>query len=701
MTLDSSNPTLTVRHTGQVFLLGHSPVTIGGQEDCTIVLADPEVSPLHAIISWQGGAHMVADAGSAKGTYLDGRRLRGAQPLRNGSVLRAGNTLFDVQIPPARGTDAGLPQARPAAAAGQPAAGVPGTAGAGVWEAEGSGAPGQAAAPGEATARGQGRPSTGVIIGLIAGAFVGVCLLAAAIFFLLDPKRGGPNVTLKSPKENAQVALGVPIAIQASATGAKDITRLELSVDGTVVGSSVSTNADGQSSLTAELSWAFDRAGPHTVAATGYTAGDRSGTTVTHQVTVVDGSATITPAPSTPGAETPTATETPIGTETPTPSPTPTATPEMLPLPAIEFFRATPETIGGGECATLEWGQVTYAVAATIDHGIGGVATPGSQVVCPAETTRYTMSASGPGGVTVLTVTVTVLAGQPDLVIDSVSFDPMPPVQGSDTQVRIVFRNAGSAAASAFGWEWQAGSTGSFSGMVEGGLGSGESTTADLTWRPDAAYTELLTIARVDTGNRVIESNEGNNELRQTIQVSAAGSTVVLRGEWSLDGYVTRGQGAYPAGEIRVGSEGESIHRGFLSFDLRAIPAGVSVTDVGLRFYQLDYTGRPYQQLGNLTLTVVDYGPSLDAGDFDVVGLGPLPLDRQNRPGSWYEVSSGSIGQWLEWARNAGLERLQFRLQFEDEANGGGEASYIRVEAGDNSLGTGNVPELVVSYLGQ
>ncbi|HNS52937.1 MAG TPA: CARDB domain-containing protein [Anaerolineae bacterium] len=695
MTLDSSNPTLTVRHTGQVFLLGHAPVTIGGQEECTIVLADPEVSPLHAIISWQGGGHMVADAGSAKGTYLDGRRLRGAQPLRNGSVLRTGDTFFDVQIPLAKGAGAGLAPARPTAA------GSAGTAGAGEWEMTGTGATDEPAAPGGATAARQGRPTTGVIIGLIAGAFVGVCLLAAAIFFLLDPKRGGPNVTLKSPKEDAQVTLGVPVSIQASATGAKDITRLELGVDGTVVGSSVSTDAGGQSSLKAELSWIFDRAGPHTVTATVYTAGDRSGTSVTHQVTVVDGSGAGTPAPPTPGTETPTATPTPTGTETPTPSPTPTATPDTLPLPVIEFFRAAPETIGSGECATLEWGQVAYAVAATIDHGIGGVATPGSQVVCPADTTLYTMSASGPGGVTTQSVTVTVLAGQPDLVIDSVSFDPYPPVQGRDTQVRIVLRNAGSGAASAFGWEWQAGSSGFFSGMVEGGLASGGSTTASLTWRPDAAYTELLTVARVDAGNAVAESNEANNELRQTIEVSAAGVTIVLPGEAGLDGYVTRDQGAYPAGEVRVGSEGASAHRGFLSFDLRAIPLGVSITDVRLRFYQLDYTGRPYQRLGSLTLTLVDYGPSLDVGDFDALGVGPLPLGKQNQPGSWYEVSSGALGQWLELARNAGLERLQFRLRFEEEAGGGDEPSYIRVEAGDNSLGTGNVPELVVSYSGQ
>ncbi len=663
----TQGPTLTVRHTGQVFPLGRSPVTIGGQEDNTIVLGDPEVAPLHAIVSWQGGIYTVVDAGSAKGTYLDGRRVRGPRPLPDGSVLRIGNTLFDVRILPAAGASAPVREMRPSAP--EPVAGSRG-----------------------------GRPSRGMLIGLFAGGFVVVCLLAAAVFFLLDPSRGGPNVALQSPGQGAQVALGEQIVLKASATGARDITRLELSVDGNVVGSAESVSASGQATLTASQPWVFDRAGPHTVTATAYTAGDRSGKSVTRDVTVVDGSGGSTPSPATPGTETPTATPSPTGTETPTPTPTPTGTPEMLPLPVIEFFLAEPETIDLGQCATLEWGQVSYAVAATINNGIGGVATPGSLEVCPTEATRYVMTASGPGGVSTLEVIVEVDLGQPDLVVDGMAFSPYPPVRGGDTLVEIRIRNAGNAAAGAFGWSWQAGSSSPMLGAVPGGLGAGASETVSLTWRPEGAYTELITVARVDTGNGVAESDETNNELRQTIQVVAPSTTVVLRGVASLDGYVTGGQGAFPEGEIRTGNEGEAVHRGFLSFDLQGVPVGATVESAQLRFYQVNVIGKPYQKLGSLWLTLVDYGSSLDASDFDTLGLGAMSLPRENRPGSWYDVSDATLRGWVEQARSAGRASFQLRLQFEVETDGDGEPDYCQVEAGDNSLGTGNVPELTITY---
>jgi hypothetical protein len=35
----------------------------------------------------------------------------------------------------------------------------------------------------------------------------------------------------------------------------------------------------------------------------------------------------------------------------------------------------------------LEWGKVDNATSATIDQGVGGVGTPGSQEVCPGTTT--------------------------------------------------------------------------------------------------------------------------------------------------------------------------------------------------------------------------------------------------------------------------------------------------------------------------
>jgi hypothetical protein len=371
-------------------------------------------------------------------------------------------------------------------------------------------------------------------------------------------------------------------------------------------------------------------------------------------------------------------------------------------MPVIEFFRADPGTINMGECSTLQWGQVADAVAATIDHGIGGVGTPGSQLVCPTETTGYVMTASGPGGVVTASTTVTVRAGQPDLAVESISFSPNPPVQGKDTEVRIEIRNTGNAAAGPFAWQWQPGSADPIPGSLPSGLGAGASTVVSLTWRPDSPHTELVTVARVDVGNVIAESDETNNELQETIQVvPPSTTTVTLKGQADLDGYVIGGQGAFASDEIRVGNISpaeEWVCRGFLSFGLVEIPANASIQSVELRFFQVSIVGEPYARLGDLLLKHVDYGPSLDISDFDVTELGSAVLRSVTVPGTWYTVSAAALSSWLDQDRSAGRSWTQLRLQFTTEKDGDVLADYIRVESGDNSLGTGNVPELIVTY---
>ena len=87
-----SGPALVVQHTGQVYPLTQATITIGRQADNAIVLADQQVSRHHASLSWQGGTYVVQDLGSANGTFINDRQISGLQRLRNGDVLRLGNT---------------------------------------------------------------------------------------------------------------------------------------------------------------------------------------------------------------------------------------------------------------------------------------------------------------------------------------------------------------------------------------------------------------------------------------------------------------------------------------------------------------------------------------------------------------------------------------------------------------------------------
>jgi pSer/pThr/pTyr-binding forkhead associated (FHA) protein len=252
-------PALVARHTGQVFPLTQAPVSIGSRTGNTIILADPQASHHHATIYWQGGAFIVQDMGSASGTYVNEKRVTSPQILRHGYVLRVGNTIFDVQLAP---TADRTEQRRAMPQPYTPAK----------------------------------RSSLPVIIGAVAAAFVIVGAVVIALLLIPNLRNREPSVTIQSPLTSAQVAAGTEIIIQASASGARDITRLELSVDGVLVATETSPDARGQASLIASRPWTFGQPGPHVISAQAYTSKDRASEPVTANFMVVDSVSQLTPA---------------------------------------------------------------------------------------------------------------------------------------------------------------------------------------------------------------------------------------------------------------------------------------------------------------------------------------------------------------------------------------------------------------------
>jgi len=402
-----SGPALTVRHTGQEFPLTQAPVTIGRQPDCTVILADPQVSRQHAAISYQAGRYIVQDLGSANGTYINERRITAPQALRDGDQLRLGNTVFDVRL--AAGGVAPTVYGQPMAP--------------------------YADAPEEAAGR---QISATMIVGLLLTAIVAVGLIIAVLLLLLSRRGGELAVTILSPSDGAQIATGGQLVLQASATGTKDITRLEMSVDGQVVASTASQDPDGSPSLTVSHSFTFDQPGPHTISATAYTAGGSAGETASVGVTVGQAVGQTTPTATlqttpTPSAEaptptdtpspqptdapptdaptathTPTATSTPTATNTPTATPTPTPSVTATPTPVIEFW-ADATAIPAGGSTTLRW-HVEHVSAIYLD-GVPVTGPEGSQLVAPVATTIYRLRVVYPGGEVTKEVTITVTPG--------------------------------------------------------------------------------------------------------------------------------------------------------------------------------------------------------------------------------------------------------------------------------------------------
>lgn len=72
-------------------------------------------------------------------------------------------------------------------------------------------------------------------------------------------------------------------------------------------------------------------------------------------------------------------------------------------------FRASAQQITAGQPVTLSWSDPVRVSGVTIAPGIGAVPSEGSQEVQPGETTTYTLTATGCGGSTTKTVTVSVV----------------------------------------------------------------------------------------------------------------------------------------------------------------------------------------------------------------------------------------------------------------------------------------------------
>jgi hypothetical protein len=653
-------PQLVIEHTGQTFPLTAGEITIGGGEDNTLILADPQVSASHARITYQAetGAYQIEDLGSSEGTFVNERRVEAAQPLRHGDVIRVGATIIDVQL-----EDTGLP---------------PVAAGAALAAEEGEKPPSR-------------HP---VLIGLLVAGLIGITILCCALVAgLLLGGGGAPDVAISAPADNSQYAVNSEVLLQANASGANDIVLIDLMVDDVVVASSASPEARGTSSLTVSEAWTFTTVGSHTVSAVAYNSqGDESRPASVTVNVVAAGEALPTSTP------TPEAEETTVPTDTPTPLPG---------APQIEYFRANPQAINAGDCTTLEWGEVVDATEARIEPDVGGVGTPGRTTVCPSETTTYILTASGPGGETEASTEVQVNVPQADLIIDSIQFQPNPPVQGEETEVKITIHNQGAGAANPFDWEFAPGSEGPFRGRVDNGLNANDSTVVTARWTPANAYATLQTVARADINNEVSETDKGNNELSAVIQVlegTPSSGTTTSTSDANLDGYrsndgsgsrnqdVLQGNGEFSSGV------GELIWRGLMSFDLSEIPAGAAIDSAELRFYQVKVEGDPYGKLGGLRLEHVDYGSRLSADAFDTPALGSMTLSPQQSPGTWYILSDPAIASWVQDAVNAGRDTFQVRLRWLQESDGDGEEDYVGVESGNNFFGTGNLPRVTIVW---
>jgi DNA-binding CsgD family transcriptional regulator len=75
---------------GRVVRLEAEVATIGRRADSTILLPDPRVSRVHALIRRQLGVMILTDLGSVAGTEVNDKRIVGPVALRHGDTLAFG-----------------------------------------------------------------------------------------------------------------------------------------------------------------------------------------------------------------------------------------------------------------------------------------------------------------------------------------------------------------------------------------------------------------------------------------------------------------------------------------------------------------------------------------------------------------------------------------------------------------------------------
>lgn len=82
---------------GKRFIFGDNRVNIGRRENNELVLTDGSVSRLHAYIIKEEGNHMLYDARSLNGTYINNVQII-KQVLHAGDVIKVGNTIIEYEI---------------------------------------------------------------------------------------------------------------------------------------------------------------------------------------------------------------------------------------------------------------------------------------------------------------------------------------------------------------------------------------------------------------------------------------------------------------------------------------------------------------------------------------------------------------------------------------------------------------------------
>ncbi len=159
------------------------------------------------------------------------------------------------------------------------------------------------------------------------------------------------------------------------------------------------------------------------------------------------------------------------------------------------------------------------------------------------------------------------------------------------------------------------------------------------------------------------------------------------------DGYVSNSGSVFESeNAIKIGDQGAGGVFGFVSFSILDIPAQATVNSAILRLYQYNFSGDPYNKLGNLKIEHLVYGASLDSSDYSLEALNAtVGVISTNSTVGWKNLDvTDQVQEDLANAR----ARSQFRVRFVDAQFTGEGNNWIYVSAAEG----GNPAQLVIDF---
>jgi hypothetical protein len=310
---------------GHTFAIPPTGLLVGRAVECNLALNDPQVSRRHARFYWHGSRLIVEDLGSANGTIVNGVPVSGPHMLHEGDTIEIGGSVFVSEgLLGQELTPTVLKMGAPAPAA----------------------PPTRMTAPPTQAAQAPGSNrfwllTIGLGLGLVALIAIGGLLALWYFNRSAAVSQAPPSATFIFPPNGAQVEVGLPVTVQASATDSRGVIRLELWADGVLVGQQTSVSPQGESPLVLTLAWTPSVQGSHVLEIRAFNVANQQNTptliTVNAVASAIPASTVtdvVTATPEPVPSATPTATPPSIIIFTPTPSPTPA--PSATPQPALQ-----------------------------------------------------------------------------------------------------------------------------------------------------------------------------------------------------------------------------------------------------------------------------------------------------------------------------------------------------------------------------